>query len=349
MIKICIDIEQLTALLKQGLSTQEISHRMGVKRSLVQKRMRQHGLKSSFKLKMTVEQRKKISTARLKWNRENPERLRELMISRACNKNRSVPCELLKEWLRNEGIQFVEEFQPLRHRGRYFSIDIAFPDRKIGIEVNGNQHYESDGRLRPRYQERHDLIVKEGWILHEWHYPICFKPEIFAEAVRLMLSSATTASFDYGTYQPPKGRQRKHPKGDNSWRRSPRPGSRKCIRPSAEELRAMIWSTPVSQLSALLGLSKNAVRRWCEEYGLETPPCRYWPRRKAGMSHEEALLPVQLSEPRHIITPEILAQIKHLREQGGKWTAIGRAVGFDRHTVKEAYVKMARTTGLEPA
>ena len=26
--------------------------------------------------------------------------------------------------------------------GRFFSIDIAFPDEKIGIEVNGNQHYD---------------------------------------------------------------------------------------------------------------------------------------------------------------------------------------------------------------
>lgn len=28
---------------------------------------------------------------------------------------------------------------------RSFSLDIAFPEKKIGIEVNGNQHYERNG------------------------------------------------------------------------------------------------------------------------------------------------------------------------------------------------------------
>ena len=31
--------------------------------------------------------------------------------------------------------------------GHYFSLDIAFPDIKFAIEVNGNQHYKKDGKL----------------------------------------------------------------------------------------------------------------------------------------------------------------------------------------------------------
>ena len=49
------------------------------------------------------------------------------------------------------------------------NIDIAFPDIKLGIEINGNQHYNSDGTLKDYYQERHNLIEEAGWKLLEVH------------------------------------------------------------------------------------------------------------------------------------------------------------------------------------
>ena len=73
-----------------------------------------------------------------------------------------------------------------------FSIDIAFPDIKFGIEVNGNQHYNSDGTLKPYYKERHDLIEKSGWILLELHYSSCYIDDILEkeEAARTQLQRA---------------------------------------------------------------------------------------------------------------------------------------------------------------
>lgn len=61
---------------------------------------------------------------------------------------------------------------------RAFSIDIAFPDIKIGIEVNGNQHYNNDGSLKQYYQQRHDLIVDAGWTLIELHYLSCYDTDV---------------------------------------------------------------------------------------------------------------------------------------------------------------------------
>ena len=88
----------------------------------------------------------------------------------------SKPCETLKQYLRNKDIKFIEEWQPLEDR--FFSIDIAFPDIKLGIEVNGNQHYNRDGTLAPYYQERHDLIEAAGWKLIELHYTSCYVAEV---------------------------------------------------------------------------------------------------------------------------------------------------------------------------
>lgn len=64
-------------------------------------------------------------------------------------------------------IIFIEEYKPLNDR--LFSIDIAFPDKMIGIEINGNQHYDIEGNLKPYYQNRHELIETAGWTLLEFH------------------------------------------------------------------------------------------------------------------------------------------------------------------------------------
>ena len=91
------------------------------------------------------------------------------------NKHISIPCENVKNYLIENKIQFIEEYSPIKDR--HFSIDIAFPNLKIGIEINGNQHYNNDGILSPYYKERHDLIENEGWKLIEVHYSRCFSIE----------------------------------------------------------------------------------------------------------------------------------------------------------------------------
>lgn len=127
---------------------------------------------------MREEVKKKISESRKRFLKENPDqhpwRRREKQVS--------VPCERVKEFLRKEKIMFVEEFQPIEER--FYSIDIAFPDIKVGIEINGNQHYNNDGTLKDYYLERHNLIVKEGWKLFEIHYSSCFDDDLISRIIQ---------------------------------------------------------------------------------------------------------------------------------------------------------------------
>ncbi|MDY5668732.1 MAG: hypothetical protein SPK43_05840 [Candidatus Onthovivens sp.] len=58
------------------------------------------------------------------------------------------------------GINFIEEYCPFIDSA--ISVDIAFPDIKIGIEINGNQHYNRDGSLKDYYQKRHDKLEEAG-------------------------------------------------------------------------------------------------------------------------------------------------------------------------------------------
>ena len=58
--------------------------------------------------------------------------------------------------------------------------------------------------------------------------------------------------------------------------------SRKADRPSREELKDLIRSKPFTQIALLFNVSDNAIRRWCDYYGL--------PRKKseiAKMTNEE--------------------------------------------------------------
>jgi len=101
-------------------------------------------------------------------------------------KGKSKPCENFKEFLKNKGIKFSEEITPLEDR--MFSIDIAFVDKQIAIEVNGNQHYENDRiTLKPYYQERHDFIESAGWIIFECHYSNFFDDESMEQILNLFI------------------------------------------------------------------------------------------------------------------------------------------------------------------
>ena len=119
----------------------------------------------------TDEERAIHSEKRKKFLLANPDR----HVWRNKHKHISAPCENVKKYLIKKNINFVEEFRVLENRR--FRVDIAFPHIKVGIEINGNQHYEIDGTLKPSYQERHDLIEASGWKLHEIHFSQCFHEE----------------------------------------------------------------------------------------------------------------------------------------------------------------------------
>ena len=88
----------------------------------------------------------------------------------------SIPCENFKRMLNENNISFVEEFEPFNDVN--YCVDIAFPDEKIAIEINGNQHYNKDGTLKEYYQNRHNLFEERGWKIFEIHYSKCYNIDI---------------------------------------------------------------------------------------------------------------------------------------------------------------------------
>jgi len=127
--------------------------------------------------------RKKLSEARKSWLSKNPEK----HPWKRNSKFNSEPCQKFKDALRSKSIDFHEEFTPLNDR--FFAIDIAFPALKIGIEINGQQHYNKNGSLKQYYQKRHDLIKDAGWKLYEVHYSICFNEKRLQSLIDLIIQN----------------------------------------------------------------------------------------------------------------------------------------------------------------
>lgn len=150
--------------------------------------------KTAIRKGHTKETKEKVSLARKKWLEENPDK----HPWKSKDKFISVPCEKLKIVLRELGFIFEEEYKAISDR--HFSVDIAFVDEKLALEVNGNQHYtdSSTGVLSEYYQNRHDLLVSSGWEVFEIHYSKCFTEEGISSIIDLIeghLKGCTVAAF----------------------------------------------------------------------------------------------------------------------------------------------------------
>lgn len=130
----------------------------------------------------TEEEKHRLSEKRKAFLRNNPDKHPWRM--HRYDKFVSKPCEYLKNKLRELNIEFEEEVV-MPQIGRNFSIDIFIPKLKMGIEVNGNQHYDSFGQLTPYYQERHDVIEQGGIKLIELPYTSCYHEETL-ESIELL-------------------------------------------------------------------------------------------------------------------------------------------------------------------
>lgn len=156
-----------------GTSIKALCKKYKISRSKINK-LTQKGLfiKRKNKFKHTDEYKTSMSCKRKDWLNNNPDKHPWKRSSKFLSK----PCEDFKKRLKEEHILFVEEYTPIK--GRAFSLDISIPDKKIGIEVNGNQHYDRSGKLKDYYQKRHDLLVSEGWNIVELHYASVYKKDI---------------------------------------------------------------------------------------------------------------------------------------------------------------------------
>jgi very-short-patch-repair endonuclease len=110
---------------------------------------------ASSKKRHSEETKKKISQKRTQFLQENPH-----MVPYKLNhysKGRSYPEEYWKEVLDAENLSYVEQFQI----GLY-QLDFAFPELKIDLEIDGDQHY-LDEKIVQSDLRRTQYLEELGW------------------------------------------------------------------------------------------------------------------------------------------------------------------------------------------
>jgi very-short-patch-repair endonuclease len=136
--------------------------------------------------------KEKLSKARSKYLKDNPDK----HPWKTHDKFISKPCEDLKKIIKEKvNYNFIEEFKPLKDRN--FSADIAFPELRKIIEVNGNQHYNKDGSLSEYYQNRHNLINNNNWEILELHYTMVYKDSVINIINDFLENNITHYDFDW--------------------------------------------------------------------------------------------------------------------------------------------------------
>ena len=234
------------------------------------------------------ETKKLLSEKRKAYLASNPENHNW---SRYSNKE-SLPEQKFRELLEKSNLKLKQYYIP-PESNRFYEIDFAHVESKTGFEINGNQHYNSDGTLKDYYKERQQHFINLGWKIVEIHYSLCFKEEVISSIISLSFSDfklcqdkvqeIDNARLERRAAKLLKKISNKERKGRHSnKRKSYHLSRRKVERPSKEELKKMLWETPTVQLAKKFGVSDKAIEKWAKAYNLEKPARGYWEKLKAS-------------------------------------------------------------------
>lgn len=221
-------------------------------------------------------EKEKISNARKKYLRENPDK----HPWKRNSKFKSNPCELVKKKLNDNNIIFIDEYQPSDEK--FYSLDIAFPNKKIAIEINGNQHYNNDGTLKEYYQIRHNFFENIGWKIIEIHYSMVYDKILINQLIENIEDNSMNQE-EYDKYLSERITRKKKNEIKNICVDCGIPinkqadrcvkchslARRKVDRPTKDELQELInnnnnWS----KLGRKFSVSDTAIRKWAKQYNL---------------------------------------------------------------------------------
>jgi hypothetical protein len=281
------NIDSILSEYKNGTSLRNIISNYNLPRELIIRIFKKNSVtirsnkeapKNKVGKKHTVESKMKLSANKKEYYKNNPDN----HPWRSSSKFISKPCENFKKIIEEMKIPYVPEMRISEER--FFSIDIAFPQYRIGIEINGNQHYDSDGSLKKYYKDRHDYITNLGWQLHQIHYSLCFNETVIKNILDQVVNSTCEVihDFDYNKYLLEKLNKNK-PKlcvcGNKIIRTSKKCrvcakketsfNSRKVERPTYESLKAEVDIAGYEATGRKYGVSGNAVKKWIKYYQKE--------------------------------------------------------------------------------
>ena len=128
-----------------------------VKKGLLQTRSKSDAMKlycKNNKRTLSDETKEKLSKIRKEYLRKNPDKVPYLLNH---SSNYSYPEKYFERIFENENIETLKKF-----RIHTYELDFAIPDKKIDIEIDGEQHY-SDDKIVESDLRRNKYLEDRGW------------------------------------------------------------------------------------------------------------------------------------------------------------------------------------------
>lgn len=108
--------------------------------------------------KLSDETKKRISDKRKKWLNEHKDQHNWRY------NFESYPEKIIRQFFETLQIDVIAEYTP-HDFDRHFKIDFAIINKKIAIEINGNQHYKRNGDFNDYHINRQSYIMSKGWLV----------------------------------------------------------------------------------------------------------------------------------------------------------------------------------------
>lgn len=216
-----------------------------------------------FPQKHSEETKKKISESRIKYLKEHPEKVPYLL--NHYSKGESYPEKYFDEIFRNK-FEY-KRFLPVS----YYHIDFAVVDKKIAIEIDGDQHY-LDKKIVESDKRKNKYLIDDGWDI------IRIKWSDYQKMIRIEKEEYIKKLIDYILnlinvkpeiiikekifYCKTCGKNKIFDKGTDCVKCAHLKQRKVKIRPSIEELLNEVKNFGYCKVGRKYGVSDNTIRKW---------------------------------------------------------------------------------------
>jgi len=126
----------------------------------------------------------KISESRKKYLEENKHKHNWSLYKN----EQTYPEKLFEMEIRKVKYKVYSYYIPKESK-KMFEIDFAIPFKKIGYEINGNQHYNKNKELKNYYKNRHNYLKLLGWKIIEIPYLLCYDKNKITNIIKKSLNT----------------------------------------------------------------------------------------------------------------------------------------------------------------
>jgi very-short-patch-repair endonuclease len=220
--------------------------------------------------KLSSETKLKISDSRIKFLKENPDKVPYKLNH---SSKESFPERYFSEVFENEGIK-VEKYY---HIGLY-ELDFCIPEKKIDLEIDGNQHYydkkivESDKRRTAYLEDNGWDVIRIRWsdyniLSHDEKLEFIknlkkYLNNLINEKPNIISIVKKNSLCDFCGSEVTKG--------NNRCQKCYRIDSRKVERPPLETLLKDVHDLGYSGVGRKYNVTDNSIRKWIKNYKNET-------------------------------------------------------------------------------